>query len=272
MIRAMIFDLDGTLVNTEYLKSISYARAIVQLSDGRVDEATAQDAFKDVVGRSRKEVARYLAEKFGLNGACEALCDQYGVEERWEVLSAMRLSLYTDILRDPNSLRENLWPHNVDLLRLAKETLCKVGLATMSERMQAERVLEMLELREYFHCVATVDDVQKTKPDPEIYLTVSRWLGVSPPECLVIEDSPSGVRSGLAAGMNVIAVATDFTQDQLLALADIDNRWVVTDPRTFPDVVRERIELSRTGPDDEAICGIAGPTRARGSRSIYVEN
>jgi phosphoglycolate phosphatase-like HAD superfamily hydrolase len=69
MIRAMIFDLDGTLVKTEVLKSISYARAIVQLSEGRVEEAVAQDAFKEVVGRSRKEVALYLAEKFGLNGA-----------------------------------------------------------------------------------------------------------------------------------------------------------------------------------------------------------
>ena len=257
MIRAMIFDLDGTLVKTEYLKSISYARAIVSLSDGSVDEATAQAAFKDVVGRSRKEVVLYLAEKFGLNQVCDDLCDKYGVHERWEVLSAVRLGIYNDMLQDPNILRKNLWPHNVDLLRLARETLCKVGLATMSERKQAEHVLKVLGLREYFHCVATADDVKKTKPDPEIYLTVSHWLEVPPPECLVIEDSPSGVKAGLAAGMNVIAVATDFTKDQLLALERIDNHWVVIDPKTLQDVVREKIELSRGGEDDLASCGIA---------------
>jgi beta-phosphoglucomutase-like phosphatase (HAD superfamily) len=168
----MIFDLDGTLVNTEYLKSLSYARAIANLSGGKVNEGTAQAAFKDVVGRSRKEVTLYLAEKFGLNQACDDLCDKYGVHERWQVLSVVRLEIYNHMLKDPKILRENLWPHNVDLLRLAKETFCKVGLATMSERKQAERVLEVLRLRRYFHCVATVDDVERTKPDPEIYLTL----------------------------------------------------------------------------------------------------
>jgi HAD superfamily hydrolase (TIGR01509 family) len=253
----MIFDLDGTLVNTELLKSTSYARAIVSLSRGRVKEATAKAAFKEVVGRSRREVVQYLAEKFDLNKACDSLCEEYGVHESWEVLSALRLEIYNDMLKNPHVLKQNLWPHNVDLLRLARETLCKVGLATMSERLQAERVLKALGLREYFHCIATADDVRKTKPDPEIYMTVSRWLKVSPGACLVIEDSPSGVRAGLAAGMNVIAVATDFTQDQLFRLEDIDNRWVVTDPQTLQRVVRERIEALRSGPDDLATCGIA---------------
>jgi phosphoglycolate phosphatase-like HAD superfamily hydrolase len=101
MIRAMIFDLDGTLVKTEYLKSISYARAMVQLSEGRVGEATAQDAFKEVVGRSRKEVALYLAEKFDLNGACNLLCEEYGVDEAWEVMLALRLKIYEEMLMDP---------------------------------------------------------------------------------------------------------------------------------------------------------------------------
>jgi HAD superfamily hydrolase (TIGR01509 family) len=256
MIRAMIFDLDGTLVKTEYLKSISYARAIVQLSEGRVDEATARDAFKEVVGRSRKEVALYLAEKFDLNGACNLLCEEYSVDEAWEVMLALRLKIYEEMLMDPNILKENLWPHTVDLLQLASETFCKVGLATMSQRAQTERVLEVLQLRKYFHCIATAEDVEKTKPAPDIYLIMSRWLGVSPSECIVIEDSPSGVKAGLAADMNVIAVATDFTRDKLLAMGEMDNRWIVTDPKRLQEVVKERIELSRTSPDDAARCGI----------------
>ncbi|NNG07689.1 MAG: hypothetical protein HKM90_08135 [Desulfobacteraceae bacterium] len=56
--------------------------------------------------------------------------------------------------------------------------------------------------------------------------------------------------------MNVIAVATDFTQDQLFALEEIDKRWIVTDPKRLQEVVKERIELSRRSPDDDARCGI----------------
>jgi hypothetical protein len=57
--------------------------------------------------------------------------------------------------------------------------------------------------------------------------------------------------------MNVIATATDFTLDQLLALEDIDNHWVVIDPKTLQGIVREKIELLKKGPDDVASCGNA---------------
>jgi beta-phosphoglucomutase-like phosphatase (HAD superfamily) len=98
--------------------------------------------------------------------------------------------------------------------------------------------------------------VEKTKPAPDIYLIMSRWLGVSPSECIVIEDSPSGVKAGLAADMNVIAVATDFTRDKLLSMEEMDNRWIVTDPKRLQEVVKRRIELSRRSQDGAARCGI----------------
>jgi len=80
----------------------------------------------------------------------------------------------------------------------------------MSYCAQVRRMLEILDLTEAFDFVASRDDVERGKPDPEIYLLVSRELGISPEECLVIEDSPTGVKAGLAAGMDVVAVELEL--------------------------------------------------------------
>ena len=82
----------------------------------------------------------------------------------------------------------------------------------MSYYKQVRRVLEVLGLADAFDFVASRDDVENGKLDPEIYLLVAREPGVSPADCLVIEDSPAGVKAALAAGMSVAAVSTPFTR------------------------------------------------------------
>ena len=72
MIEAIIFDLDGTLVQTESLKAISYARAARQLCSNSLTEEVVIEAFKDVVGLPREEVAKRLMERFGLEKAAKA--------------------------------------------------------------------------------------------------------------------------------------------------------------------------------------------------------
>ena len=89
--------------------------------------------------------------------------------------------------------------------------------------------------------VLTREDVEKAKPDPEIYLLAAQRLGVEPQDCLVLEDSPNGVRSGVAAGMNVIAVATPFTMAALHSSQVLDHAWVVHEPEKLLDAVRDRI-------------------------------
>ncbi len=82
---------------------------------------------------------------------------------------------------------------------------------------------------------------------PEIYRLAAEKLEVLPEECLVLEDSPNGVRAGVAAGMNVIAVATPFTVAGLHSTQVLEHDWVVHDPEKLLEVVRERIaEHNRT--------------------------
>ncbi|MBS1250238.1 MAG: Validoxylamine A 7'-phosphate phosphatase [Chloroflexi bacterium] len=112
----------------------------------------------------------------------------------------------------------------------------------MSRGQQAQRVLKVLDLVDAFDFIATRDDVERGKPDPEIYQLVSQELDVLPTECLVIEDSPSGVEAALAAGMWCIAVSTPFTKQKLHAEQLLDESWIVDDPDTLLDVVDRKIK------------------------------
>ncbi len=128
------------------------------------------------------------------------------------------------------------------LLQEARRTYCKVGLATMSYCPQVGRVLEILKLTDTFDFVASRDDVEHGKPDPEIYLLVASELGVSPEECLVLEDSPSGVKAALAAGMWCIAVTTPFTRTAIHAQNLLPESHIADDPDKLPAVVAHLVE------------------------------
>ena len=154
------------------------------------------------------------------------------------------------MLADPEVLRSNQWPHNVALLRMAQQTGCQTALATMSRCEQARRVLEVLELADEFDFVATRDDVEHGKPDPEVYQLVARELAVLPAECLVIEDSPSGVKAALAAEMWCIAVTTPFTRQRIHAGQLLDERWIVDDPTTLMAVVGQMVAEQNTDRQD----------------------
>ena len=247
MIQAMIFDLDGTLVQTERLKALSYARAAVELCLHTISEAEGVEAFKDVVGLSRREVAMALTERFDLEEKARARMDEFGVSAPWQAFVQVRLRFYEAMLADPEVLRSNQWPHNVTLLRMARQTGCQTALATMSRCKQAQRVLEALDLADAFDFVATRDDVEHGKPDPEIYQLVVRELDTSPPDCLVIEDSPSGVKAALAAGMWCIAVTTPFTRQAIHTERLLDERWIVDDPDTLTTVVQQMVTEQEQG-------------------------
>jgi HAD superfamily hydrolase (TIGR01509 family) len=241
----MIFDLDGTLVQTERLKAISYARAAIELSPKKLIEEEVIEAFKEVVGLSRQEVATALIERFGLEGPARARKAGFGAKTPWEAFVQIRLPIYEKMLADPEVLRNNQWPHNIALLQKARRTSCKVGLATMSYSPQVRRVLEVLDLADAFDFVATREDVERGKPDPAIYLLVARGLDVSPAECLVVEDSPAGVEAALAAGMEVVAVSTPFTKDRLNESGLLPEERIVNDPGKLLAVVENVVEAAR---------------------------
>ena len=241
MIRAMIFDLDGTLVQTERLKALSYARATAELCPHEVSEGQVIEAFKHVVGLARQEVAQTLVDRFELQEKAAERMAEFGVSTPWQAFIQVRLQHYESMLADPQVLLNNRWSHNLALLEEARKAQCQTGLATMSSCRQAQRVLEILSLREDFDFVATRDDVNQGKPNPEIYNLVASELGVPAEQCLVIEDSPAGVQAALAAGMWCIAVTTPFTKTAIHKQKLLDERWVVDEGDKLLMVVQDML-------------------------------
>ncbi len=159
----------------------------------------------------------------------------------------MRRAIYDEMVADPQVVRDNQWPHTVALLRVAKENNCRTGLATLSARTEAIHFVRSLDLEGSLDVVLAREDVQNAKPDPEIYLLAAQKLEVQPQDCLVIEDSPNGVRAGVAAGMNVVAFGTPFTIASLHSAKVVEHQWIVHDPEKLVEVVNERIaEHNRT--------------------------
>jgi len=245
----MIFDLDGTLVKTEHLKALSYARAAIELCPDDISEESVLRAYKDVVGLTRREVATYLTDRFNLREKAARRKEEFGVNRPWQAFVQVRMTYYHDLLDDPHTIKRNQWEHTLGLLDVAQKQGCKIGLATMSRRQQASRVLDSLGLKSTFNFIATRDDVERGKPDPEIYHLVAGELNTRPENCLVIEDSPSGVQAALNAGMHCLAVGTPYTSDALHGSRLLPEKWIIDNSEDLLPRVKELFQFHRDEPD-----------------------
>ena len=186
MIRAIMFDLDGTLIQSEKLKVQAYAIAAQQLLGLSEPDGRAIEAYREIVGASREVASRHIIERLGLEAELRPLMAEHGVSEAAGVLSAIRTAIYDWMVADPQVIRNNQWPHTVGLLRVARDTYCRTALATMSFRSELAHVLSSLDLEPSLDLVLTWEDVKQPKPDPEIYRLAARKLNVAPQDCIVI--------------------------------------------------------------------------------------
>lgn len=225
MIKALIFDLDGTLIQTEVLKATSYAQAIQQLTDHAVLEQQVLDVFGKFVGLSREKVVEGLYREF--LSELELHLGSQDSDHIKERIINKRLSIYDKILKDEVLLSKHFCPFTLKLLHKAHSEKLQIVLATMSHLPQTTRMTTILGIADKLDLILTRDDVDKGKPDPEIYLKAKNALQLGSDECLVIEDSVNGIKAGLSAGMQVFAVTNDVTRRSVHSGNLLDDAYIV---------------------------------------------
>jgi HAD superfamily hydrolase (TIGR01509 family) len=202
MIKGIIFDLDGTLVDTTSV----YIEAYKISFDRELGLPLNEPNMKSKFGKRGATIVRELLREEGIEYD-EALIDK--------IISAVR-DRFSERIEDVLLL-----PGVKELLSAAKRDY-KVALATSSRRYAANALLDGLGLRKYFDFVVTAEDVEHAKPDPAIFLKAAEGLGLYPSECVVFEDTAIGIRAGKAAGMQVVGVTTGPLDEYVLKTAGAD--------------------------------------------------
>jgi HAD superfamily hydrolase (TIGR01509 family) len=199
MIDAVVFDLDGVILETEALWN-EVREGLTRERGGRwSDQAQA-----DMMGMSSPEWSRYMHEELGVPGSPEEISRE--VVRRMAHRYAEKLPLIDGAVDAVKRLAER-WP---------------LGLASSANRHLIDRALELSGLAPYFRVTVSSEEVERGKPAPDVYLEAARRLGVEPTRCAAVEDSASGIRSAHAAGMPVLAIPNrDFPPPrEALELAD----------------------------------------------------
>lgn len=238
MIKAIIFDLDGTLVQTEIVKAHSYAKAITLLSENAVTESEVIQNFKNYVGLSRNDVAKNLVQDYYVQ--LKSLAESN--EDIKDMLIEKRLDIYNNMLENPEILPRYCCKMTMGFLHSVKEDNYLTGLATMSHCMQVEKVLGIMNIKDQFKYVITRDEIENAKPHPEIYLRMKNKLKVEADECIVIEDSVAGIKAALSANMNVFAVTNSITKESVLKSKLLDKKFIIENPAELKNRVYDFID------------------------------
>lgn len=189
--KALIFDFDGTVIDTE---------------------TAWYDAFRDAY---REHGVDLTLEQYS-----ECIGTSLQSFNPYEYLvTHLHLSVDLDAFRKSVQLRhaaqmesETLRPGVLDLLKQAKQRDLRIGLASSSASDWVEGFLDRLGIIDFFDCIRTADHVAKVKPDPELYLQSLDYLEVESGEAIAVEDSPNGARAAVAAGIYCVLVPNPVTK------------------------------------------------------------
>lgn len=190
-VKAVIFDLDGTLVDSMWMwKGID----IEFLSKRGLTYPKNLEA--EIEGMSFDETAQYFAATFPLKETPEEL------KKIWNAMA-----------REKYEKEVPLKPGAEKFLKHLRKRGIRTGIATSNSRDLLSAVARTHHLGDYIDVFQTSDEVKKGKPAPDVFLKVAEHLAVAPVDCLVFEDIPNGIRAGKNAGMTVCAIEDDYSSE-----------------------------------------------------------
>mgnify|MGYP002622221956 CR=1 FL=1 len=204
-LKALLFDMDGTLVDSDPL----HIAVFVEFLGARGVTITEADYMDRIHGRQNVEIFRHFLP--------DADPDEMDLAKE----AAYREKVGTSMEPMPGAR---------DLIRRARSHGLKTGAVTNGPRANLEAVLKATGLTDAFDHTGTANDVTHGKPHPELYLAALDALSLAPDETLVFEDSPSGIASARAAGIDVIAIASSLSAKALVDLGALFAISDFTDP------------------------------------------
>ncbi len=203
-IKAVIFDMDGTLIDSMWLW-----KAIDVDYLGKHGIKLPDDLQKSIEGMSFSETAAYFKKRFQIADDVET------IKAEW------------------NSMADEYYRHRVPMKEKAYEFLLalkdrgiKLGIGTSNSKELVKVIMDKYEIEELFDSIRTSCEVDKGKPHPDIYLKVAEDLGVEPSACMVFEDVPNGLIAANNAGMQSVAVFDDFSKVMDREKKDLSNYYV----------------------------------------------
>lgn len=209
MLKAIIFDLDGILVDSEPLHFEAHK---VALKEFGID-LTREDYMEFGLAKGDWDLYKKMAEKFNVN-----------IDEK--EISAIKHKAYREIF-DKNAVpREGA----IELVESLNRNDYDLAIASSGSKKEVMYILEKFAIKKYFKVIVTGNDVEKVKPAPYIYNKAVELLGVSKEDCIAIEDSATGLAAAKNAGIKCIAVPCSFTKGQDFSAADLvlDNLGEIT--------------------------------------------
>jgi len=200
MIKAIIFDMDGVLIDSPKYVWKTFNLLLkdegVHFSDKNI---------KKYSGRSLKDQLKLWKKDYGIK--------DYNLKEFSKKAGEMQIKLMKKEFKEDVSL--------LNLIKNAKQQKIKLAVATSSMKWRAKKILNLLKLRKYFKVLVTAEDIKNHKPHPDIFLEASKRLKIKPKYCVVIEDAVNGITAAKRAKMKAIGKLTKFQSKQDLNKADL---------------------------------------------------
>lgn len=186
-IQGVIFDLDGVIVSTDNCHYLAWKR-MAEEENIPFD----RDINERLRGVSRMESLEIILEQARL---------EYTPAEK-ETMAARKNAYYVELIG--NLTQADILPGTLSVLRLLKEKGVKAAIGSSSRNTPV--ILERIGLQNAFEAVADGNQIQNSKPDPEVFLLAARLLGLAPDNCLVVEDADAGIEAAVAGGMPSLGV------------------------------------------------------------------
>jgi HAD superfamily hydrolase (TIGR01509 family) len=196
---AFIFDMDGTMVDNMMTHHLGWQKTLAIYGL----HLSMEEVMATCHGKNLEIIERLFPGKYTL-AERQRISDE---KESWY------RSIFLPDLK--------LLPGLPELLEKAKKAGIPMGIGTAAPKANVEWALEHLQIGPYFQSVVHADQVDKGKPDPEVFFKVADQLGIAYPDCLVFEDSPTGARTALNAGMKAIILTTTHQEDEFADIASV---------------------------------------------------